>query len=306
MKGLAHAFGLVRLASRVARQRPYTVHFQWAVIPLVDALAMLWIRRFCPVILTVHDTTPFNGDRLSFSQGFAYDLPMRVADRIIVHTEAGRQLIVSRGVAKQKINVIPHGPLQLVAVASRAKPCVDPRWTFLLFGELKAYKGIGSFVEAIAILPPALREQARFVIAGRPRMELGPLRARIAELGIERSIELQPRRLAEQEMADLFDETDCFVFPYSQVDASGVYFLVKSLSKWLIACNVGVFAEDLRDGIDGTLVPVADTLALAAALESAIKHRPSPSGGSATANWLAIGEATRAVYEQAQAAEGAQ
>ncbi len=52
-------------------------------------------------------------------------------------------------------------------------------------------------------------------------------------------------------MADLFADTDCFVFPYRQIDASGVYFLTKSLNKWTIATRVGIFAEDFQDGAQG-------------------------------------------------------
>jgi glycosyltransferase involved in cell wall biosynthesis len=300
VKGLAHGCGLARLGQRVRAQKPDIVHFQWAVIPALDALAMTLIRARCPVILTVHDTTPFNGDRLSLGQTAGYDLPMKVADHVIVHTEAARQALLLRGISSAKITVIPHGPLRLAATPTPTTPRRDDRYTFLLFGEIKRYKGIDVFVDALALLPDSVRARARFIVAGRPRMDLAPVLARIAELKIQAAVDLRLRRLSDQEVADLFAETDCFVFPYRQIDASGVYFLVKSLSKWLIASNVGIFAEDITHGVHGTLVAPSDPSALAAAMGRAIAERPCPAVRPQTSDWTTIGTATRRVYRQAQ------
>jgi glycosyltransferase involved in cell wall biosynthesis len=312
-KGAAHALGLARVVGRVLAQAPDVVHFQWLVVPPLDALAIRLIAWFCPVVLTVHDTVPFNGEHLSLLQNLAFDLPLRLSDRLIVHTRAGRERLLGRGVPGGKVAVIPHGPLQLHGVAA-PKPRdqrgpgrpADQRITFVMFGELKPYKGPDLLVEAVGQLPLSLRRRARVVIAGRPRMELAPLSARIAALGLEETIEVWARRLSEVEMADLFELADSFVFPYRQIDASGVYFLTKALGKWIIASRVGIFAEDVRDGVQGALVPPGDVGELSAALASAIE-RPSPSTpsraspASPTLDWLDIGRATRELYDQVAA-----
>lgn len=302
-KGLAHALGLVRLCRRVVSRRPGVVHFQWVVVPPLDALAILFLRMRCPVVLTVHDTVPFNGERMSLLQNLAFDLPIRLADRVVVHTQAGRERLIQRGVPPAKLAVIPHGPLRL-----QAQPCAaaarrgDPRWTFVLFGEIKPYKGLDVLIEAVARLPADVRGRARFIVAGRPRMDLAPLQARMVELALGDAIELRPNRLSEQEMADLFAQADGFVFPYRQIDASGVYFLVKALGKWLIASRVGIFAEDLQHGVQGALVPPEDAAALADALATAIVARSVPGPLSPGGTWAGIGVATRGLYQQAIAA----
>ena len=303
-KGLAHALGLAQLVLRVIATKPDVVHFQWLVVPPVDALAIRIISSLsCPVVLTVHDTVPFNGERLSLLQNLAFDLPMRLSARVIVHTAAGRTRLLERGVPGEKLAVIPHGPLRLHATASAAAQTArtDERRTFLMFGEIKRYKGPDLLVEAVGLLPPSLRRQARFIVAGRPRMDLSPVAARIAALGLEETVEVWPRRLSEGEMADLFAQTDCFVFPYRQIDASGVYFLTKSFRKWVIASRVGIFAEDLQDGVQGVLVPPEDPAALADAIATAITKQPTPASISPSSAWLDIGYATRHVYQQAQA-----
>ena len=248
LKGAAHLWGLLRLVARVYTQRPDVVHFQWLVVPPLDLLAIRLINRRAPVVLTVHDTVPFNGDRLSQMQTGALDLALRACDALIVHTVEGRQRLIARGLDGDRIAVIPHGPLAL-QVPLPAAAAADPALRrFTLFGELKPYKGIDVLLGAVAALSPDVRRRARFVVAGRPRMDLAPIQRQIAALGLNDVVELRAHRLSEAEMADLFAATDCFLFPYRQIDASGVYYLTKALGKWMIASRVGIFAEDLADG----------------------------------------------------------
>lgn len=297
-KGCSHILGIANLIWRVRSHRPDIVHFQWTVLPPIDAAAILAIQRYCPVVLTVHDTVPFNGEHVSLLQNSVYDLPMTLSNRVIVHTIAGRDRLIGRGVPSEKIAVIPHGPLALRLRPRDVEPA-DGRWTCVLFGELKDYKGIDLLIEAVNGLPTDIKANAKFVIAGRPRMDLQPLLTRIGELGLERVIEVHPRRYSDQEMADLFHAASCFVFPYRQIDASGVYFLVKGLKKWIIASRVGIFAEDIFPGRQGTLVEPGDETQLTEAIHQAIVQRSTPQPPASGEGWLAIGEATRRVYEQA-------
>ncbi|MET0659177.1 MAG: glycosyltransferase [Steroidobacteraceae bacterium] len=298
-KGLSHLVALVRLIRLTRQVQPDVVHVQWAVLPLIDAAALWLIRLRRPLIMTVHDPTPYNGARLSCLQGLGFDLPISLADQVIVHTRSGRQTLTARGIDARKITVVPHGPLRLRA-APRPRPTDgDPRWTFVLFGEIKPYKGLDVLVEAIGRLDSDVRRRLRVIVAGRPRMDLAPILARIEALSLQATIEVRARRLADQEVADLFAEADCFVFPYREIDASGVYFLTKALGKWLIASRVGVFAEDLVDGRDGVLIPSADPDALASALEHATLTRPAAVTPAVADSWKDIGHSTRLVYERA-------
>jgi glycosyltransferase involved in cell wall biosynthesis len=295
-KGASHVLGLARLVHRVRRRRPDVVHFQWTVVPALDALAMFLLRRHCAVVLTVHDPTPFNGDRMSWLQRAGYRWPMLVAHRVIVHTRQARRTLVERGLPSSVIDVIPHGPLSLRVQATSPGSRSDSRYTFVLFGELKPYKGIDVLIDAVALLPESVRSRARVLVMGRSQMDLAPLAERIASRGLAGAIELHPRRLSEEEMAELFARTDCFVFPYRNVDASGVYFLVRSLSRWVIASRVGIFAEEVQEGVDGDLVPPEDPRALAAALTRAATDDPRPPVRRPAAEWDSIGRATLSVY----------
>lgn len=299
-KGLAHLWGVLLLLWRVWQLKPDVVHYQWTVLPFVDALAMWIIRRTRPVVLTVHDTIPFNGERMSFLQNMGFDLPLRLADHLIVHTQAGRQALIKRGLAAEKITVIPHGPLSL-SVPMQATVSTSTHWTFVIFGEIKPYKGVDVLIEAVAKIPEPLRSSARVVVAGRPRMDMDVLIKRIKELGLESVIELRLQRLSDEEMTHLFSEADCFVFPYRQIDASGVYFLTKSLGRWLIASRVGVFLEDIKEGIEGALVPCEDADALSKEMCRAIELKPRPNAQSPANSWRQIGRQTRTLYAELSA-----
>jgi glycosyltransferase involved in cell wall biosynthesis len=300
VKGPAHCAGLARLLVKLRRARPDVVHVQWQVLPLFDSAAMALIRRWCPLVLTVHDTVAYNGQAMPWMQRLGRDLPARLAHRVIVHTRSGREQLRRNGVPDARICVIPHGPLCLRSPAP-APVSRDPRWTVVLFGEIKPYKGLDLLIEAVAALAPTVRRGLRVVVAGRPRMDMAPHLRRIAQLGVGGQFELRLRRLSEDEMGSLFAEADGFVFPYRQIDASGVYCLVRPLGKWLIAARVGIFAEEMRDRAEGALVPPADVPALAQALEHAVAERPRGAVRGFHASWSEIGRATRALYEQAAA-----
>jgi len=299
-KGLAHAVGLARLARRVGAQDADVIHFQWTVIPALDALAMWLMRQSRPVVLTVHDTTPFNGDRMPFLQRAGFHLPMLMADRVIVHTQAGYRALIELGLPAEKIAVVPHGPLRLTergaSVASKDR---DARYTFTVFGELKAYKGLDVLVEAVSTLPPAIRAAARWVIAGRARMDLAPLLRRISDCDLDLHFDLRLRRQSEGELANILDETDCFLFPYRQIDASGAYYLTRSENKWIIASKLGIFAEDVGDGRHGSLVTPGSAQSLADAMTHALTEHPTPVNRESSPDWLAIGRMTAEVYKDA-------
>lgn len=295
-KGLAHVVGLCRMGMTLLRFRPDVVHYQWVVLPPIDLPVMRLIQLFCPVVLTVHDTVAFNGERMSWLQNLGFHGPIKLANHLIVHTQSGKETLVRHGIDESKISVVPHGPLPLHAQASASRPARDARYTFVLFGEMKPYKGIDVMVEAVGLLPASVRAQARVVVAGRERMDLSAIRARIAELGLQETIEMQVKRLTEEEMADLFTDGDCFLFPYRQIDASGVYYLTKSFNKWMIASRVGIFAEDMRSGEDGALVNSDAPHELAQAMGQAIAERKTRDGAPSKGSWEQIGKQTRELY----------
>ena len=100
---VAHLGGLISLMRRIRARRPDVVHFQWIVLPPLDVLAMWLIRRWCPVVLTVHDSVPYNGSPRAFVQRLSAVAIMHRFDRLIVHTKVAQQRLAEYGLTSDKI-----------------------------------------------------------------------------------------------------------------------------------------------------------------------------------------------------------
>ncbi|WP_353227645.1 glycosyltransferase [Novosphingobium sp.] len=298
VKGCEHALDLRRIV-RLADARGYDlVHFQWAIMPIFDIPAMRRIARDRPVVLTVHDVTPFNGAAVNAWQRRGFDDLFGVVDHVIVHTAGARASLIARGADADAISVIAHGPLSL-RHAARPMPGKSPdRWRVVLFGRLQTYKGIDVLIEALGRLPDAVRHRLEVVVAGDPLVDLAPLLRRADALGLTAPLlQIVPRRLDDQDMADLLGSADSFVFPYRAIEASGVLFLVAGLGRWVIASDLGAFADVIgHDGARGALVPPGDADALAAALADAVGRRPARD--AQIPGWDAIGAQTAALYRR--------
>ena len=141
---------------------------------------------------------------------------------------------------------------------------------------MRPYKGLDVLVAALALLPPETRESLRVVIAGEPLMDLAPLHATIRTAGLEPTVEISPRRLDDAEMHALFEMADAFAFPYREIEASGVFYLVQGLARWVIASRLGAFAEAIEDGVSGRLVTPAILSIWRGRSQNASSGAPSP------------------------------
>jgi glycosyltransferase involved in cell wall biosynthesis len=138
------------------------------------------------------------------------------------------------------------------------------RVRFLLFGKLKPYKGADLLLEAVRRLPTDILKRVEVLIVGKPYMDVAPLLD--ASRGLEGCIRFDLRFVPDDEMSGLLAQTDVIVFPYREIDVSGVLMAALPHGRPIIASRVGGFAELLVDGRHGFLVPPGDIEALAAAI----------------------------------------
>lgn len=294
VKGLEHASGLRRLVRE--SRRFDLMHVQWAVLPMLDLQMMRRVRRERPVVMTAHDIEPLNG-KAGGVQGNGYDAVLREADRLIVHTDKGREALRARGLEDRRIHVIPHGPLPLSASAVEARPD-DGRWRIVLVGRLQFYKGVDRLVQALGMIPPSIRSRLEVIVAGEAQIPVEPILQRARDLELGKAFTLREGRLSEADMAALLRSADAFVFPYRTIDASGVLHMVAGLDRWLIASDLGAFRTMIHEKT-GELVAPDDLSALAEAIIRSIGRRPAPRSANALPDWSEIGEMTRQVYEEA-------
>jgi glycosyltransferase involved in cell wall biosynthesis len=307
VKGLDHAWSMTRLLRRLRRNRPDVIHFQWLPLPFVDGALLAAFRGIAPLVLTVHDTDPFNGDPTSGLQQHGFARCLAAFDRLIVHTAQGRARLHQRGVPADRLVILPHGLLAEPTMAP-VDPMTGPL-TFLLFGKVKPYKGVDVMIEAFAALPPALRSQAKVRIIGKPYMDMAPLHALAARGGVGDQISFESRFVHDDEVDALFGAGTVAVFPYREIEASGVLFLALAHGRPVIASDLGSFSETVVDGAHGRLVPPGDVSALTDALAHMIADRgfaASCAGNArmladAVPSWDEIGRRTAGAYAAAGA-----
>src|ERR1700712_4386936 len=85
VKGLDHIWSMRRLLAKLRRERPDVIHFQWLPLPLIDRVLLGQFKKIAPLVLTVHDTNPFNGDPSAALQGRGLAKCLELFDRLIVH-----------------------------------------------------------------------------------------------------------------------------------------------------------------------------------------------------------------------------
>ncbi|HEY7580426.1 MAG TPA: glycosyltransferase [Acetobacteraceae bacterium] len=315
LKGLDHIVSMAALVRQLARARPDVIHFQWLPLPLVDRRFLTRLRRIAPLVLTVHDTDPFNGDPAAGLQRRGMASSYAAFDRLITHTLQGRTRLLRHGIAEDRLTVLPHGLLGTPANGEARCEAATPEGplTFLLFGKIKPYKGLDLLIEAFAQLPPALASRARLRVVGKPYMDLASIEVRIAQLGLGERIAIEPGFVRDEDVPLLFDAGTVVVFPYREIEASGVLSLAIAHGRPILASRLGAFAETVTDGVHGLLVEPGDIAALAEAMSRFLGDRAFAAAcaravgrlSDSVPDWQEIARLTVAVYRAAGARDRA-
>ncbi|HTI86865.1 MAG TPA: glycosyltransferase [Alphaproteobacteria bacterium] len=274
-KGLSHVGAMASLARKLRAWAPDAIHFQWLPLPAVDARFLPMFHRIAPLVLTVHDTMPFNGSPGASIQNIGALDVLRAFDHLIVHTDQGLARVTAHVGRSERIARIPHGLLHdhsTMRPPVRAVAAPDGTITFLLFGQVKPYKGVDVLLRAVARLPAAVRAKCRVKVVGKAYMDTAPLLALANELGVADAVTFDFRFVPDDELVTLLDESTVLVFPYREIEASGVLMAGIARSRPVIASRLGAFAELIEDGREGLLLPPGDDAALATALERVIRE----------------------------------
>jgi len=313
-KGIEHPLDMARLLRCLRRWKPDVIHFQWLALAPVDQLFLRRLRKIAPLVLTVHDTEPFQGAPSSRLQVFGLQRAYKHFDRYIVHTQMSRQQLMRHiGVEESKVEVIPPGVYnyyqEYPSISTRPDQDIRHLQTplrVLFFGVLKPYKGVDVLLEAFAKLPKRLLERSELQIVGLPRIPVELLQLLARQLGVEDRVSWDLRFVDEPEVASYFEQADVVVLPYRRIDQSGVLMVALAFGKPVVASRVGGFAEVLSDGVHGFLVEPGDPNALASALATVLGDdvlrnrmaRAVQALSSGELSWKSIARRTMELYQE--------
>ena len=279
-KAVEHPLGLAALR----RLDADVLHMQWLPAPELDARLF---RPHLPSVFTAHDLLP---RRTAHKRALWLKLFSRF-DRIVVHSENGRDTLAGLGVAEEKLRVIPH------PVFPSDAPRTDDGRTVLAFGTIRPYKGLSDAIEAVR-----RAGQARLLVAGVPREPIEPYRE--AAAGVDTEWRLGYHSPAETSRA-LGDATVA-IFPYKpELDQSGALLQALGAGIPAIAYDVGGIAEPIRRYNAGRVVPAGDVAALSLAVRELLSDpqqlelaRAGARNAGAHLTWDAAAAAHLAVYEE--------
>jgi alpha-maltose-1-phosphate synthase len=184
----------------------------------------------------------------------------RQVNVIIVHGSMLKDKLVSRGLNKNKIHVLPHFDYSYLLLLNSKSDANNPNEYVLLFGKIKPYKGIDILIKASRIVRKKLGNKFRVMIAGKGNGSYLDSLLRTEDLEY---IQIRNEFIRDFEIPELFKKAKFLVLPYTDASQSGVISLAYTFSKPVIVSNVGSIAEYVEHGMTGLTFEAGDSTQLA-------------------------------------------
>lgn len=215
-------------------------------------------REGIKVVALVHNAADHDATRW---RAWLSTLQLRQADAYITHTgELARE--ISAVIPGARIHVQPHPVFDYPMPQGRLPRRAELE--LLMFGIIRAYKGLDVLLQALARVE---KPSIHLSVVGELWKDAGNVRGRIAELGLERKVELVSRYVADAEAAEFFCRADVVVLPYLSVSGSGVLPLAFYYGRPVAVSDLPGLSELVRDGATGWILPVGDSSAWAHAID---------------------------------------
>jgi glycosyltransferase involved in cell wall biosynthesis len=305
---VANALAYIATLPKIAAlaRRSALVHMQGEYFPPLAALTALMVRALgVPLVHTAHGTF----DR-RHSHVWSRRILQTSARTTIVHARADLPRLTAR--AARRAALIPHGEYGGLArrggaaepQAARAELGIPhDALVALLFGQLRADKGIVDLLEATALVPGV-----HALIGGEEAGGLAAAADVLARPALAGRVTVREGFLEMPTVARLFAASDVAVLPYRFASQSGVLLLAYGFARPVVAYPVGGLAEAVEDSRTGWLTASADPAALAETLRKVVaagrdECRRRGAAGERLArdrySWEAIARLTDEVYEPA-------
>ncbi len=253
----------IRLVRYIRRHLIQIVH-TYGFYPNVFAVPAARIAGVSIVVASIRD----RGDILTPMQRWIQKQACRLADCVLVNAEAIREALIHQGYRPGNIVVIRNGVVasrpagrQNGAAVRRALGVPASAPLVFVFSRLNTMKGLEYFIEAAAVVAGTF-PGVRFLIVGDGgrRQEL---EAHARRLGLENRVIFTGFRT---DVPELLSEAAISVLPSLSEGLSNSLLESMAAGVPVIAANVGGNSEIIEHEGSGLLVPVRDSVALAAAM----------------------------------------
>jgi glycosyltransferase involved in cell wall biosynthesis len=283
----------------------------WIVKLPVFAVRIAFARALgYTIVWTIHEVFPHERtatriDRLGAS------VLARASGLLLAHdegtaTRAAREL----GIAEERVEIVRHGSYIGVYPEGRGREearaelgLSDDEFVFLCFGHVRAYKDVGTLLEAFEAAP---LPQAVLLVAGLP---LDSDVAHSVRAAAARDPRIRPllEFIPDDRVADLFAASDAAVLPRGDGGTSGALILALSLGLPVVAAATPDYEALTAGETSGWLFRPGDAASMAAALcaTAAEPEATRTKGLAARAlaedlSWSEIAERTAMLIERAR------
>jgi len=221
-------------------------HAQFWSFPLFYIYYFILLRyksKGIKTIMTIHNVLPHESNFIfKMLSKKLYKIP----DRLIVHSGSNKEeLIKVFNINKDKIFVIPHGPLyflndkKISKKEARKKLAIDQKSKVILFfGAIREYKGLDVLLKAFAI---SVKKNKNLIllIAGKLWIDWGYYQKLIDKNNLNDKIIKILDYIPSNEVKNYFEACDLIVLPYKKFNAqSGVGAGALAFNKMVIASNI--------------------------------------------------------------------
>ena len=258
--------------------------------PVLNALPALWIgrKRRLPVIYEVralwedaavdHGKTTEESVRYRTSRALE-NFALRRADHITTICEGLRAEILSRGIASDRVTVIPNAvdgnELRVETMNDpvlRAQFGLEGKMVLGFAGSFYAYEGLDLLIDAIAMLAPRNPKLRVLLVGDGP--QAGNLKAMVKERGLQNRV-FFTGSVPHGDVRRYYGLIDILIYPRHRMRLTEIVTPLKPLEamaygRIFLASDVGGHRELVRDGETGFLFPAGDARALAHAIEKII------------------------------------
>jgi len=262
------------------RIRPHLIHIQheFGIFP-PEQNFLTFLNRVkrdgYPLIITLHTVNSITSWDMVVADSDIEEYNCKIGNLVdceIVHLDKPlRRVLLRMGIAKEKVEIIPHGTelLELLDSSQAKKRLGLPAGKLILsFGFISRGKNQLSLIEALPLIVKDVPDAYIFIAGYSRTMSPDDLsymklcKERSTELGIEDRVVFSNKFIAEEDVHMVFSAADCCCFLYNEEDrsGSGAIHLALGSGKPIIASRIPKFEEELMENVSDEILCLPNSI----------------------------------------------
>ena len=260
-RSLKHLINSFYCTLRLRRLKADIYYYQEFTDPYIPLFARLFLRTK-KIVVGIHDVTNHKKDNSLFRR-LTKTFYINAFKNYHIYSESQKQTFLlnhpKKNILMARLTLKDFGPAKKITASEKTN--------FLFFGAIEYYKGLDYLIEAANLLAKEF-DNFTVTIAGYAK-DFSPYNKLIRNPSY---FNLIIKVIPNDEIADLFVNSDFLVQPYRDVTQSGPLKIAYNYNLPSIASDFPGFREYIKDGITGYLFEPKNYLALYEVMKTVLKQ----------------------------------